>query len=51
MSERGESDYVRRIQKEGVETAEEEAYFFESVLAQSNLDDLFYQARDEVKAF
>ena len=51
LSERGESDYVRRIQKEGVETAEEEAYFFESVLAQSNLDDLFYQARDEVKAF
>ena len=28
LSERGESDYVRRIQKEGVETAEEEEAIF-----------------------
>lgn len=49
LSERGESDYVRRIQKEGVETAEEEAYFFESVLSPAELDDLFNKALDEVE--
>ena len=49
LSERGESDYVRRIQKEGVETAEEEAYFFESVLSPAELDDLFILAVAEVE--
>ena len=49
LSEHGESDYVRRLHKKDVKTKEEEAYFFESVLSQRKLDDLFYQALDEVK--
>lgn len=52
LSEHGESDYVRRLYKKDVKTedGEEEAYFFGSVIAQPDLDDLFNQAREEVKA-
>ena len=51
LSERGESDYVRRLQKEGVATKEEEDYFFESVLSSTELDDLFHKAVAEVEEF
>ncbi|WP_306539746.1 CRISPR-associated helicase Cas3' [Megasphaera sp.] len=52
LSEHGESDYVRRLYKKDVKTedGEEDAYFFESVIAQPALDDLFNQAYEEVKA-
>lgn len=49
LSERGESDYVRRIHKKDVETKAEEDYFFESVLAEPELDDLFALAVAEVE--
>ena len=49
LSERGESDYVRRLHKKDVETKAEEDYFFESVLAEPELDDLFALAVAEVE--
>lgn len=49
LSELGESDYVRRLQKKDVKTEEEVDYFFKSVLSPTELDNLFDQAVAEVK--
>lgn len=48
MSERGESDYVRRIQKKALKRQRKRP-IFESVLSPAELDDLFILAVAEVE--